>query len=218
MSESSPIIISPLRPHASVVCWQKRGLDIIGAIVGLAITAIFLVPLAIAIKLESRGPVFFVQTRIGYRGKPFRMWKFRSMIVNAEALKSTVPNQLRAEGKFFKNANDPRVTKVGQFLRRTSLDEFPQFWNVLQGDMSLVGTRPPTPDEVVRYNPYEWQRLNVKPGITGEWQVNGRSAIETFSEVVALDLRYQEHWDLIYDLKIIIKTLLALVIKHRNAY
>jgi lipopolysaccharide/colanic/teichoic acid biosynthesis glycosyltransferase len=188
-----------------------------GAIAGLAITAIFLVPLAIAIKLESRGPVFFMQTRIGYRGKSFRMWKFRSMIVKAEALKSTVPNQLRAEGKFFKNANDPRVTKVGQFLRRTSLDEFSQFWNVLLGDMSLVGTRPPTPDEVARYNPYEWQRLNVKPGITGEWQVNGRSAIETFSEVVALDLRYQERWDLIYDLKIIIKTLLTLVIKHRNA-
>jgi lipopolysaccharide/colanic/teichoic acid biosynthesis glycosyltransferase len=216
MSESAPILL-PSKPHPSVVCWQKRGLDIIGAIVGLAISAIFLVPLAIAIKLESRGPVFFVQTRIGYRGKPFRMWKFRSMIVNAEALKSTVPNQLRAEGKFFKNANDPRVTKVGQFLRRTSLDEFPQFWNVLLGDMSLVGTRPPTPDEVAHYTPYEWQRLNVKPGITGEWQVNGRSAIETFSEVVALDLRYQERWDLVYDLKIIIKTLLVLVIKHRNA-
>jgi lipopolysaccharide/colanic/teichoic acid biosynthesis glycosyltransferase len=216
MSESSPILL-PSKPHASVVCWQKRGLDIMGAIAGLAITAIFLVPLAIAIKLESRGPVFFMQTRIGYRGKSFRMWKFRSMIVNAEALKSTVPNQLRAEGKFFKNANDPRVTKVGQFLRRTSLDEFPQFWNVLLGDMSLVGTRPPTPDEVARYNPHEWQRLNVKPGITGEWQVNGRSAIETFSEVVALDLRYQERWDLVYDLKIIIKTLLVLVIKHRNA-
>jgi lipopolysaccharide/colanic/teichoic acid biosynthesis glycosyltransferase len=217
MSESSPILTPPLRPHASVVCWQKRGLDIMGAIVGLAITAIVLVPVAIAIKLESPGPVFFVQTRIGYRGKSFRMWKFRSMIVNAEALKASVPNQLRAEGKFFKNANDPRVTKVGQFLRRTSLDEFPQFWNVLWGDMSLVGTRPPTPDEVARYIPYEWQRLNVKPGITGEWQVNGRSTIETFDEVVELDLRYQERWNLLYDLKIIFKTLLFLFIKPKNA-
>ncbi|MFM7791990.1 MAG: sugar transferase, partial [Microcystis panniformis] len=127
------------------------------------------VPIAIAIKLDSPGPIFFSQTRCGWLGKEFKILKFRSMCVDAETLKDKIPNQ--AEGAFFKNKNDPRITRVGKFLRRTSLDELPQFWNVITGEMSLVGTRPPTPDEVERYDVPQWQRLDVKPGMTGEWQV-----------------------------------------------
>jgi lipopolysaccharide/colanic/teichoic acid biosynthesis glycosyltransferase len=138
-------------------------------------------------------------------GRPFRLWKFRSMVADAEALRDTVANE--ASGAFFKNRNDPRITRVGRFLRRTSLDELPQFWNVLRGDMSLVGTRPPTPDEVERYAVPSWQRLDVRPGMTGEWQVHGRSRITAFEEVIRLDLRYQEKWSLAHDLRLILQTL-----------
>jgi lipopolysaccharide/colanic/teichoic acid biosynthesis glycosyltransferase len=116
------------------------------------------------------------------------------------------------EGQIFKNKNDPRVTRVGKFLRSTSLDEFPQFWNVLKGEMSLVGTRPPHPDEVSLYQKHHYQRLRVKPGMTGEWQVNGRSTIGTFEEVVQLDLKYQQQWSPFYDLKLILKTLIVVSI------
>jgi len=145
----------------------KRAIDIAGAIVGLGITAILFFPIAIALKLDSPGPIFFRQTRVGLRGQRFTIWKFRSMVVNAEQLKSQVANQ--ASGHFFKNDCDPRITQVGSLLRKTSLDEFPQFLNVLTGDMSLVGTRPPTVDEVEQYEPHHWLRLDVKPGLTGEW-------------------------------------------------
>lgn len=204
-------------PHPSVRSPWKRAMDIAGGTIGLAITSILFVPIAIAIRLESPGPILFVQTRIGYMGRTFRMWKFRSMVVNAEALKTNVTNQINSDGKFFKNAEDPRVTKVGRWLRKTSLDEFPQFWNILRGEMSLVGTRPPTSDEVVNYNLYEWQRLNVKPGATGEWQTKGRSAIQSFSEVVELDLQYQERWTILYDLKIIGRTVRMLLSKRGDA-
>jgi lipopolysaccharide/colanic/teichoic acid biosynthesis glycosyltransferase len=133
------------------------------------------------------------------------------MVSDAEQLKSKVRNE--NEGAFFKNVNDPRVTKVGQFLRKTSLDELPQFWNVLRGEMSLVGTRPPLPEEVEKYEIPNWQRLDVKPGITGEWQVNGRSKIRNFEEVIQLDLRYQQRWSLKYDLQLLIKTVFVLLKK-----
>ena len=138
------------------------------------------------------------------------------MCVDAETLKDKIPNQ--AQGAFFKNKNDPRITRVGKFLRRTSLDEFPQFWNVITGEMSLVGTRPPTPDEVERYDVPQWQRLDVKPGMTGEWQVNGRSRVSNFEEVIQLDLRYQENWSLGYDLQLIFKTILILFQKNSGAF
>jgi lipopolysaccharide/colanic/teichoic acid biosynthesis glycosyltransferase len=138
------------------------------------------------------------------------------MCVDAETLKDKIPNQ--AEGAFFKNKNDPRITRVGKFLRRTSLDELPQFWNVIAGEMSLVGTRPPTPDEVERYDVPQWQRLDVKPGMTGEWQVNGRSQVRNFEEVIQLDLRYQENWSLGYDLQLIFKTILILFQKNSGAF
>ncbi len=192
--------------HPSVRSWLKRCIDVVGALVGLGITAILFIPLAIAIKLDSPGPILFSQIRCGWMGRQFRLWKFRSMCNNAEALKSQVTNQI--EGPLFKNENDPRITRVGRFLRRTSLDELPQFWNVLTGEMSLVGTRPPTPDEVERYEVPEWQRLDVKPGMTGEWQVKGRSRVQNFEDVIRLDLQYQKNWSLLYDLKLIVKTIL----------
>ncbi|MGL5511341.1 MAG: exopolysaccharide biosynthesis polyprenyl glycosylphosphotransferase [Microcoleaceae cyanobacterium] len=201
--------------HPSVRSWLKRTIDIVGALVGLSITSVLFVPVVIAIKLDSPGPIFFGQVRCGWMGKKFKIWKFRSMCMNAEALKQSIPNQ--AEGAIFKNDKDPRVTKVGNFLRRSSLDELPQFWNVLIGDMSLVGTRPPTPDEVERYEVPQWQRLDVKPGMTGEWQVNGRSQIKNFADVIRLDLKYQENWSLWYDIKLILKTIIVVFNKNSGA-
>jgi len=193
----------------------KRLIDIVGALVGLMITGILLVPIAAAITINDPGPIFFGQTRCGWMGRQFRIWKFRSMCTNAEAMKAQIKNQ--ASGAFFKNDNDPRITKVGRILRKTSLDELPQFWNVLKGDMSLVGTRPPTPDEVERYEVPQWQRLDVKPGMTGEWQVNGRSKVRDFEDVIRLDLKYQQDWSLMYDLKLIVKTVTVLFNKNSGA-
>lgn len=204
-----------LSTHPSIRSKTKRLVDIVGACVGLVITGVLCIPIAIAIKLEDGGPIFFSQTRCSWMGRRFRIWKFRSMVINAEALKNQVHNQL--DGPLFKNENDPRITRIGRLLRRTSVDEFPQFWNVLQGDMSLVGTRPPTPEELDHYEVPEWQRLDVKPGMTGEWQVNGRSKIKKFEDVIRLDLRYQENWSLLYDFKLILKTILVIFSKNSGA-
>jgi len=209
--------VEPLpETHPSVTNWMKRFIDVIGSLVGLVITTFLLIPIAIAIQIDDPGPIFFRQVRCGWMGKQFFIWKFRSMCVDAEAKKSLVPNQV--QGAFFKNANDPRITKVGRFLRRTSLDELPQFWNVLKGEMSLVGTRPPTPDEVERYEVPEWQRLDVKPGMTGEWQVKGRSTVHSFEDVIRLDLQYQKKWSLVYDLKLILQTIFILFRKNSGAF
>lgn len=201
--------------HASIACWLKRFIDIVGAIVGLIITGVLFIPIVIAIQLDNPGPIFFRQVRCGWMGKRFKIWKFRSMCVDAEAKKHLVSNQV--EGAFFKNDNDPRITRVGRFLRRTSLDELPQFWNVLKGDMSLVGTRPPTPDEVERYQVPEWQRLDVKPGMTGEWQVKGRSNVRSFEDVIRLDLQYQRNWSLLYDTQLILQTVAIVFNKNSGA-
>jgi anti-anti-sigma factor len=205
----------PFVTHPSVKSLPKRLIDIVGSIVGLGITAIVFVPIAVAIKLDSPGPIFFGQVRCSSMGKRFRMWKFRSMVTDAERKKHLVQNQ--ASGAIFKNANDPRVTRVGRILRKTSLDELPQFWNVLKGEMSLVGTRPPTPDEVERYEIPQWQRLDIKPGMTGEWQVNGRSSVLDFEDIVRLDLKYQENWSLMYDFKLILKTIWVVFNKNSGA-
>jgi lipopolysaccharide/colanic/teichoic acid biosynthesis glycosyltransferase len=201
--------------HSSVGSFIKRSVDVVGALIGLAIVAILIVPIAVAVRLDNPGPLFYSQVRCGHRGRTFRIWKFRSMVVNADALKHLVDNE--AQGLIFKNKNDPRITRVGAFLRKTSLDEFPQFLNVLMGDMSLVGTRPPTVDEVVKYKPHHWKRLEVKPGITGEWQVRGRSSITDFEDIVKMDLLYQERWSVVYDLRLIIETILA-VLHRKGAY
>ena len=195
--------------HPSAKCLIKRSIDVAGALVGLIILALVAIPVAVAIRLDSPGPIFYGQQRYGLRGKTFTIWKFRSMVHNADALKQTVSNQ--AKGLIFKNEQDPRMTGVGRILRKTSLDELPQFWNVLRGDMSLVGTRPPTEDEVSRYSPHHWRRLDVKPGITGQWQISGRSAIKDFEEIVHLDLQYQAIWTPWYDLQVIAKTITVLL-------
>lgn len=199
------------RLHYSAISKRKRLLDLIGALVGLAITALLMIPIAIAIQLDDPGPIFYRQIRCGVKGKPFRLWKFRSMVVNAHRLQHLVHNQ--AKGNIFKNKNDPRVTRIGRFLRRTSLDELPQFWNVLKGEMSLVGTRPPTLEEVRSYQKHHWERLNIKPGMTGEWQAHGRSSVTDFEEIVRMDLAYQQKWSIAYDLKLILKTLRVVVCK-----
>lgn len=204
-----------LTAHPSVHSKIKRVIDIVGGLVGLGMTALLFVPIAIAIQLNNPGPIFYSQVRCSWMGKRFRIWKFRSMVTNADAIKHLVKNE--TSGPFFKNTHDPRVTRVGRFLRKTSLDEFPQFWNVLVGDMSLVGTRPPTPEELESYELSHWQRLNVKPGLTGEWQVHGRSKVTNFEEVVQLDLKYQQNWSLIYDMKLILKTILAIFSKNSGA-
>ena len=201
--------------HPSTKSWVKRSLDIFGALVGLMILAIVIIPIAIAIQFDNPGSIFYSQVRCGLNGKTFRIWKFRSMVSDAEHQKHLVKNE--AQGGIFKNCNDPRVTRVGRFLRRTSLDELPQFWNVLKGEMSLVGTRPPTLDEVMNYAPHHFMRLLVKPGITGEWQANGRSHIKDFEEVIKLDIAYQEKWSNFYDLRLILKTIWV-VLDRNGAY
>ncbi|HLO49128.1 MAG TPA: sugar transferase [Kamptonema sp.] len=197
--------------HRSVTSNTKRLIDILGALVGLAITAIVAIPLAIVMLFDNPGPLLYTQVRCGFNGHYFKIWKFRSMVVGAENLKHLVNNE--AKGHIFKNENDPRITRVGRFLRRTSLDELPQFWNVLVGDMSLVGTRPPTPDEVANYESHHWMRLNVKPGMTGEWQANGRSTVKDFEDIVRMDIDYQHKWSVVYDLSLIWKTIWVVIDK-----
>jgi exopolysaccharide biosynthesis polyprenyl glycosylphosphotransferase len=185
----------------------KRMIDIVGGIIGLAFTLILTPFVAIAIKLETKGPVIFAQTRIGKNGRRFKMYKFRSMYVDAEERKKELMKDNEVTGLMFKMENDPRITKVGRFLRKTSIDELPQFFNVLKGDMSLVGTRPPTVDEFEQYNVYYRRRLSITPGLTGMWQVSGRSDITDFDEVVKLDLEYIDNWSLKEDAKIMLRTI-----------
>ena len=184
----------------------KRFIDIVGAIVGGIFTLLLSPFIAIAIKLDSKGPVVFKQTRIGRNGRRFYMYKFRSMYLDAEERKAELLEKNEVDGLMFKMENDPRITKVGKFLRKTSLDELPQFYNVLKGDMSLVGTRPPTVDEFEQYNLRYRRRLSITPGLTGMWQVSGRSDIKDFEEVVKLDLQYIDNWSLSLDIKILLQT------------
>lgn len=187
--------------------FYKRCLDIAGSLAGLAATACVFPFIALAIKLESPGPLFFGQTRVRENGRTFTCWKFRSMYQDAEARKQELMHLNEMEGAIFKMKNDPRVTKVGAFLRKTSLDELPQFWNVLKGEMSLVGTRPPTPAEVENYVNWQRKRICMKPGITGLWQVSGRNRITDFDDVVKLDLEYIESWSLATDIRLILRTI-----------
>lgn len=197
---------------------MKRGLDIVGALGALcAFSPIFAVT-AILIKLEDRGPVFFCQRRVGAGGRLFGMWKFRSMVVNADKLKDNLleANQHGQAGVTFKMKNDPRVTKIGKWIRKLSIDEFPQFYNVLRGDMSLVGPRPPVPREVATYKASHLRRLRVKPGITCLWQIGGRSEID-FEGQVRLDLQYIKSSNALYDVVILLKTVPA-VLFGKGAY
>lgn len=185
----------------------KRLLDIIGSLIGCFICFIVGIFVAPMIYFEDHGPVIFKQKRVGRNGRYFYMYKFRSMYTDAEERKKDLMSQNEMNGFMFKMENDPRVTKVGKFLRKTSLDEFPQFFNVLKGDMSLVGTRPPTVDEFKQYDTHHKRRLSIKPGITGMWQVSGRSNITDFEEIVRLDTYYIDNWSVGMDLHILFKTI-----------
>lgn len=185
----------------------KRVLDFVGGLVGTCLIFLMYPFVALAIKLDSSGPVFFKQDRVGLHGRLFKLYKFRSMYTDAEERKKELMVANEMLGPMFKLKNDPRITRVGSFLRKTSLDEFPQFFNVLRGQMSLVGTRPPTVDEVKEYNLGHYKRIAAKPGITGLWQVSGRNQVCDFDEVVKLDCEYLENWHFTDDIKIILKTI-----------
>lgn len=194
----------------------KRILDICGAAIGLLITGILLLFIGPAIYLSSSGPIFFSQVRIGKNGRKFKIYKFRSMYMDAEERKKELIERNQMQGQIFKLQDDPRIIGsgpdgthhgLGWFLRRTSIDEFPQFWNILRGDMSLVGTRPPTVDEWENYEHHHRGRLAMKPGLTGLWQVSGRNNVTDFEEVVKLDIKYIQNWNLGLDMKIILKTI-----------
>jgi exopolysaccharide biosynthesis polyprenyl glycosylphosphotransferase len=194
----------------------KRVLDIVLASIALVFAIIPMLIIAVAVKLTSPGPVFFNQQRAGKNGEPFVCYKFRTMYQDAEELKEQLRQQNEARGPMFKIKNDPRRTELGKLLRRMSLDELPQLVNIVRGDMSWVGPRPPTPDEVALYNDWQRKRLEVTPGLTGLWQVSGRSDL-SFDEMVKLDLYYAENWSLALDTKIILKTI-PVVIKREGAY
>jgi exopolysaccharide biosynthesis polyprenyl glycosylphosphotransferase len=186
----------------------KQVIDLLGAMVGLVIALPFLVAAAVAIKLTSRGPVLFRQARAGLNGKPFTMYKFRSMVTNAEQLKQELERLNEMSGPVFKVTNDPRVTKVGRLLRKTSIDEWPQLFNVLRFEMSLVGPRPLPVDEVQRFDDVAHRRrLSVKPGITCTWQVSGRNDVKDFKDWVRMDLEYIDNWSLWLDIKILWRTI-----------
>lgn len=189
---------------------SKRFVDIVASILGLLILSPVFLIVGILIKIEDgNGPILFKQERVGKDGKKFFMYKFRSMVANAEELKLTLLSKNEAEGPVFKIKDDPRITRIGKFIRKTSIDELPQLVNVFKGEMSLVGPRPPLPQEVDQYSNYEKQRLIVTPGLTCYWQVGGRSSIG-FAEWIELDLKYIEERSLILDFKLILKTVLVL--------
>ena len=200
--------------------WQralKRSIDIVGATLGLALLAPILLVTALAVKIDSTGPALYVSDRVGRGGRPFRMVKFRSMRHGAQHARDHHGHlNIHDSGPIFKIRNDPRVTSVGRFLRRSSLDELPQLWNVLHGDMSLVGPRPPLPEEFGRYGNRERRRLEVKPGITCIWQVSGRSDVD-FDTWVDMDIAYIEDWSLRLDARLLARTVAA-VVSRRGAY
>ena len=187
----------------------KRLMDIAGALVGCLICILFGIIVAPLIFLEDPGPIIFKQKRVGRNGKYFYIYKFRSMYQDAEAKLQTLKDQNEMQGFMFKMTNDPRITKIGKILRKTSIDELPQFFNVLEGSMSLIGTRPPTVDEYNQYSAHHKRRISIKPGITGLWQVSGRSEITDFEEIVRLDCFYIDHWSITGDIKILLKTFAA---------
>ncbi len=208
LAEMPMLVFHPLHidPDRAVV---KRLMDLAGALVGLVLTGLLCPLIALAVKLDSRGPVFFSQERVGQNGRRFRMYKFRTMRALAQDEQQSLAEYNEMRGPIFKVANDPRITRVGRLLRRLSLDELPQFWNVLKGEMSLVGTRPPTPQEVEQYELWHYRRISIRPGMTGLYQVSGRGRIRDFDEIVRLDLKYVDEWSLALDVKILLRTLLS---------
>ena len=201
-----PTLYLPHRSKPIIELVAKRWLDATCSITILLIGSPVLLLIAVAIKLDSPGPVIYASTRIGRKGRRFRCYKFRTMSANAEAMKDALLHLNERDGVLFKMANDPRITRVGRFLRKYSLDELAQFWNVLKGEMSMVGPRPPLADEVQQYELDHLRRLDVLPGITGLWQVESRSN-PSFARYISLDVQYVERWHLLMDVKILFKTI-----------
>lgn len=199
--------------------FMKRLIDIFGSLCGIIVFSPIMLLTALLIKIDSPGPVIFKQERVGLNGRRFFMYKFRSMCVDAEDKKRELMEQNEMDSQFmFKMQDDPRITRIGRFIRKTSIDELPQFFNVFKGEMSLVGTRPPTLDEVEMYERGHWRRMSIKPGITGMWQVSGRSSITDFDEIVELDTQYIDRWNVLLDIQILAKTLLQVFRKNNGAY
>jgi exopolysaccharide biosynthesis polyprenyl glycosylphosphotransferase len=211
-----PLLAVRERPLSSVAGLAKRGVDVVFASLMLLVGLPVLAVLAALVRIESRGPALLRQERIGLRGRPFQCWKLRTMQVDADAMQPVLLHFNETGGPTFKMRDDPRVTKLGRWIRRWSLDELPQVWNVLVGEMSLVGPRPPLPVEVAQYEPRHHRRLEVKPGLTGIWQVSGRSDL-AFDEMVLMDTYYVENWSLLLDLRILVRTALA-VLRQHGAY
>ena len=209
--------VNPAKVHGRYIYHAvKRLFDIIASAVGLILLSPLFLFLIIKIRHEDGGPAFYSQERVGKNEKPFKMWKFRSMVVNADQMIDQLEDQNEINGAMFKIKDDPRITKIGHTIRKYSLDELPQLWNVLIGDMSLVGPRPPLPSEVEDYTPYDKLRLIVTPGCTGLWQVTKRNDAD-FDEMVELDLEYINNSSLWFDFKILLKTV-GVVIHPNSAY
>lgn len=194
----------------------KRLIDVVCSFLGVLVLSPLFIIIAIIIKITSKGPVFFSQKRVGKDGKEFEMYKFRSMVVNAEELKEKLAAQNEMSGPMFKMKDDPRVTKVGKFIRKTSIDELPQLWNVLKGDMSLVGPRPSLPKEVAQFEDWMYRRVEVKPGLTCYWQVIGRNNID-FEDWMKLDIKYVDERSTWVDIKLIFKTV-GVLFGDKNAH
>lgn len=209
--QNVPFLTIQIDQFDAVGLVYKRILDLIGGLVGMVLLCLITPFIAIAIKLDSEGPVIFKQKRVGQRGRIFYIYKFRSMCQESESLKEELMEENIMNGAIFKLENDPRITRVGKWLRKTSLDEMPQLFNVLKGEMSLVGTRPPTMDEVEMYQYQQLRRIAAKPGITGMWQISGRNKITDFDKIVELDCKYLDQWSFWGDMKILLKTVIILL-------
>lgn len=215
--QGTTVMTISLTQYSPWAMCKKRAFDIVVSLIALLVSAIVSVPVAIAIKLTDGGPIFYMQTRVGRRGKTFKMIKFRSMVVNADKMKAELAEENGQKGRFiFKMKDDPRVTKMGKFIRKFSIDELPQFLNVLKGDMSVVGPRPPLPEEVAQYDQTYATRMLVKPGITGPWQVSGRSNLSR-EESESLDVSYVQNWSMLGDIVLLFRTVGA-VVTHKGAY
>ena len=205
------VLTSSMKIATTRQLFLKRAMDIVGSLVGLFITGIAFLIFAPIVKIQSPGPIFYSQTRVGKNGRQFKFYKFRTMVVGADAMKKDLMAQNEMKGLMFKMENDPRIFGIGKFMRKYSIDELPQFWNVLKGDMSLVGTRPPTVEEFKQYELHHKARLGIRPGLTGMWQVSGRSDIKDFEKIVALDTQYISNWSLGMDMRILFRTVLVVL-------
>jgi exopolysaccharide biosynthesis polyprenyl glycosylphosphotransferase len=206
-----PIISISYIPHNQLALAVKRAMDIVISLLALILLAPYVLIIAAAIKMTSPGPVFYEWNVVGFNKKPFKSWKFRTMVVGADKMKDRLAHLNEMNGPVFKITNDPRITPVGRFLRKFSLDELPQLWSVLKGDMSLVGPRPVGPHELVLYESWQRRKLSIKPGLTCLWQVNGRNKISDFDDWAKMDLEYIDKWSLWLDCKILLKTIPAVI-------